>query len=105
MEVTLPSLIFHSEPHFGHRDAWVGGRVSKGSGFYIYALLLFCASPFCVVQWLAGSPFYKAVIPYSLLFQNLDPFFANKLFVVLPNLWFEKLKLCPILLMLDWFHA
>ena len=24
MEVTLPSLIFHSEPHFGHRDAWVG---------------------------------------------------------------------------------
>ena len=24
-EVTLPSLIFHSEPHFGHRDAWVGG--------------------------------------------------------------------------------
>ena len=25
MEVTLPSLIFHSEPHFGHRDVWVGG--------------------------------------------------------------------------------
>ena len=24
MEVTLPYLIFHSEPHFGHRDAWVG---------------------------------------------------------------------------------
>ena len=41
----------------------------------IYALLLFCASPFCEVQWLVGSPFYKAVIPYSLLFQNLDPFF------------------------------
>ena len=105
MEVTLPSLIFHSEPHFGHRDAWVGGRVSKGSEFFIYALLLFFASPFCVVQWLAGSPFYKAVIHYSLLFQNLDPFLQQKLFVVLPNLWFEKLKLCPILLMLDWFHA
>ena len=106
MEVTLPYLIFHSEPHFGHRDAWVGGgRISKGSGFCIYALLLFCASPFCDVQWLAGSPFYKAVILYSLLFQNLDPFFAIKFFVVLPNLWFEKLKLCPIILMLDWFHA
>ena len=74
MEVTLPSLIFHSEPHFGHRDVWVGGRVIKGSGFCIYALLLFGASPFCDVQWLAGSPFYKAVILYSLLFQNLDPF-------------------------------
>ena len=77
MEVTLPSLIFHSEPHFGHRDAWVGGggggggggRISKGSGFCIYALLVFCASPFCNVQWLAGSPFYKAVIFNSLLFK------------------------------------
>ena len=56
MEVTLPSLIFHSEPHFGHRDAWVGGgggggggRISKGSEFCIYVLLLFCASPFCDV--------------------------------------------------------
>ena len=75
MEVTLPSLIFHSEPHFGHRDAWVGGgRIRKGSGLCIYALLVFFASPFCDVQWLAGSPFYKAVILYSLLFQNLDPF-------------------------------
>ena len=105
MEVTLPSLIFHSEPHFGHRDAWVGGRVSKGSEFCIYVMLLLCASPFCDVQWLAGSSFYKVVILYSLLFQNLDPFLQQKLFVVLPNLWFEKLKLCPILLMLDWFHA
>ena len=24
MEVTLPYLIFHFEPHFEHRDAWVG---------------------------------------------------------------------------------
>ena len=53
-----------------------GGRIRKGSGLCIYALLVFCASPFCDVQWLAGSPFYEAVILYSLLFQNLDPFFA-----------------------------
>ena len=84
MEVTLPYLIFHSEPHFGHRDVWVGGG---GGGelvkevdfafmlcFCIYNLLLFCASPFCDVYWLPGSPFYKAVILYSLLVQNLDPF-------------------------------
>ena len=81
MEVTLPYLIFHFEPHFGHRDAWVGeGELVKEVDFAfmlcfcIYALLLFCASPFCDIQWLAGSPFYKAVILYSLLFQNLDPF-------------------------------
>ena len=81
MEVTLPSLIFHSEPHFGHRDAWVGEEeLVKEVDFAFmlcfctYALLVFCASPFCDVQWLAGSPLYKAVILYSLLFQNLDPF-------------------------------
>ena len=82
MEVTLPSLIFHSEPHFGHRDAWVGGRVSKGSGFCIYVMLLLCASPFFDVQWLAGSPFYEAVILYSLLLQNLGPFLQTNF------LWF-----------------
>ena len=87
MEVALPYLIFHSEPHFGHRDAWVGGgggggELVKEVDFCIYALLLFCASPFCDVQWLAGSPFYKAVILYSLLFQNLDPFLQSNF------LWF-----------------
>ena len=30
MEVTLSSLIFHSEPHFGHRDVWVGGGGGGG---------------------------------------------------------------------------
>ena len=86
MEVTFPCLIFHSEPHFGHRDARVGeGELVKEVDFAfilcfcIYALLLFCASPFCDVQWLAGSPFHKAVILYSLLFQNLDPF-SNQTF-------------------------
>ena len=82
-----------------------GGRVSKGSGFCIYVLLSFCSSPFCDVQWLVGFPFYKAVILNSLLFQNLDPLLQLKFLCVLPNLWFEKLKLCPIILMLDWFHA
>ena len=74
MEVTLPYLIFHFELHFGHRDVWVGeGELVKEVILHL-CLLLFCASPFCDVQWLAGSPFYKAVILYSLLFQNLDPF-------------------------------
>ena len=27
-----------------------------------------------------------------------------KILYVLPSPWFEKLKLCQILLMLDWFH-
>ena len=59
-----------------------GGRISKGSGLCIYALLVFYASQFCDVQWLAGSPFHKAVILYSLLFQNLGPFLQSNF------LWF-----------------
>ena len=86
MEVTLPSLIFHSEPHFGHRDAWVGGGGGGGELAkevdFVFMFYYHFSSPFCDVQWLAGSPFYEAVILYSLLFQNLGPFLQ-------PNfLWF-----------------
>ena len=52
----------------------LGGELANEVAFVFIFLFLFCASPFCDVQWLAGSPFYKAVILYSLLFQNLDPF-------------------------------
>ena len=84
-ELTLPSLIFQSEPHFGHRDVWVEGTISKGSGFCIYVLLLFCASLFCDVQWLVGFPFYKGVILNGLLFQNLDPLLQQNFLCVLPS--------------------
>ena len=46
-----------------------------------FCFYFFFASPFCDVQWLAGSSFYKAVILHSLLFQNLDPF-CNQNFCV-----------------------
>ena len=44
-EVTLLSLTFQSEPHFGHRDVWVGGRVSEGSGFCIYVFVTILSKP------------------------------------------------------------
>ena len=45
--------------------------------------------------------FFVKLLYYTAYFvQKLHPFFC-----VLSNLWFEKLKLCPILLLLDWFHA
>ena len=108
MEVTLPFLIFHFEPHFGHRDAWVGeGELVKEVilhlcfAFTFMSCYYYVQAHFVMFSGLLGPLFYKAVILYSLLFQNLDPIFAIKLFVVLPNLWFEKLKFCPILLMLE----
>ena len=59
----------------------LGGELAKEVAFVFIFLFLFCASPFCDVQWLAGSPFYKDVILYSLLFQNFDPF-CNQNFCV-----------------------
>ena len=60
----------------------LGGELAKEVDFVFMFLLLFCASPFCDVQWLAGSPFYKFIILYSLLFQNLGPFLQQNF------LWF-----------------
>ena len=75
----------------------------KEVNFPLIFLLLFSASPFCYVQLLDGFPFCEAVILYSLFCSKNAPKFF--FFCVLPNLWFEKLKLYPILLILDWFHA
>ena len=58
-----------------------GGELAKEVDF-VFMFYYHFSSPFCDVQWLAGSPFYEAVILYSLLFQNLGPFLQ-------PNfLWF-----------------
>ena len=83
----------------------LGGELVKEVNFVFMFCYHFVQAHFVMFSGLLGSLFYKAVILYSLLFSKSGPVFATKLFVVLPNLWFEKLKLCPILLMLDWFHA
>ena len=60
----------------------LGGELAKevAFAFMFYVLVSFYVSPFCDVQWLARSPFYKAVILNNLHFQNLDPF-CNKIFL------------------------
>ena len=63
----------------------LGGELAMEVAFVFMFLLLFCASPFCDVQRLDGSPFYKAIIRNSLLFQNLDPFLQPKFLCVLPS--------------------
>ena len=52
-KVSLPSLTFQSEPHCRQCDIWLGGELAKEVAFTFMLLLLFLASPFCVVQWLA----------------------------------------------------
>ena len=53
---------------------------------------------------LLGSLSIK-LLYYTAYFFKIWTHFATKIFVVLPNLQVGKLKLCLILLMLDWFHA
>ena len=56
----------------------LGGDLAKEVAFVFILLYPFEKAHFCDVQCLAESPFYKAVILYSLLFQNLDPFCNQK---------------------------
>ena len=42
----------------------------KEVAFTFTFLFLFCASPFCDVQWLAGFPLCAVVILYSLIYQK-----------------------------------
>ena len=74
---------------------------------FVFVFLTSLSKPILYVQWLAGFPFCEAVILYSLLFQfkTCTHFCTHFFLCVLPSLQFEKLKHCPILLMLDWFHA
>ena len=74
----------------------------KEVAFAFIFLLLFCGSHFVMFSGLLIFLFVKLLYYTTYFVQKLHPFFF---FCVLPNLWFEKLKLCPILLMLDWFHA
>ena len=58
----------------------LGGELSKEGDFVFILLYYFVQSHFVMFSGLMGSLFYKAVIPYSLLFQNPDPF-CNQNFV------------------------
>ena len=65
----------------------LGGELAKEVTFVFIFLLLFCASPFCDVQWLSGSPFYKVVILYNLFFfvSKFGPILQPKFLCVLPS--------------------
>ena len=58
-----------------------GGELAKEVDFVFMFCYYFVQAHFVMFSvLLAGSPFYKAVILYNLLFQNLDPF-CNQNFV------------------------
>ena len=85
----------------------LGGELAKEVDFVFIILYHFEKASFVMFSGLLG-PLSIKLLYYTTYFFKIWTRFLNQIFfffVVLPNLWFEKLKLCPIVLMLDWFHA
>ena len=79
MEVTLPSLIFHSEPHFGHRDAWVGGELAKEVDFVFMFCFYFVQAHFVMFSGLLG-PLSIKLLYITAYFFKIWTRFCNKNF-------------------------
>ena len=82
----------------------LGGELVKEVDFAFMLCYYFVQAHFVMFSGLLG-PLPIKLLYFTAYFFKFGPVFVTYFFVVLPNLWFEKLKLCPILLMLDWFHA
>ena len=81
MEVTLPYLIFHSEPHFGHRDAWVGGggELAKEVDFVFMFCYYFVEAHFVMFSALLG-PLSIKLLYFTAYFFKIWARFCNQTF-------------------------
>ena len=82
----------------------LGGELSKEVAFVFIRLYHFEQAHFVMFSVLLGPLSIKLLYKTTYFFK-IWTHFAIKFFVVLPNLQVGKFKLCPILFMLDWFHA
>ena len=78
----------------------LGGELAKQVDFIFMFCYYFVQAHFVMFSGLLGPLSIKL-----LYFKILGPFLQQNFLWFCLNLWFEKLMLCPILLMLDWFHA
>ena len=86
MEVTLPYLIFHFEPHFGHRDAWVGeGELVKEVilhlcfAFTFMSCYFYVQAHFVMFSGLLGPLFIK-LLYFTAYFFKIWTRFCNQTF-------------------------
>ena len=80
MEVTLPSLNFHSEPHFGHRDVWVGGgELVKEVDFVFMFCYYFVQAHFVIFSGLLGPRSIK-LLYFTAYFFKIWARFCNQTF-------------------------
>ena len=80
MEITLPSLIFHFEPHFGHRDVWVGGgELVKEVDFVFMFCYHFVQAHFVMFSGLLG-PLSIKLLYFTAYFFKIWARFCNQTF-------------------------
>ena len=79
MEVTLTSLIFHSEPHFGHRDAWVGGGELEKEVDFVFMFCYFVQAHFVMFSGLLG-PLSIKLLYFTAYFFKIWARFCNQTF-------------------------
>ena len=65
----------------------------------------FVQAHFVMFSGLLGPLSIKLLYFTAYFFKIWARFLQTKIFLVLPNLWFEKLKLCPNSIDVRWFHA
>ena len=83
----------------------LGGELAKEVDFVFMFCYHFVQAHFVMFSGLLGPLSIKLLYCTAYFFKIWTRFCNQNFFLVLPNPWFEKLKFCPILLMLDWFHA
>ena len=83
----------------------LGGELSKEVAFVFILLYHFEQAHFVMFSGFLGPLSIKLLYYTAYFFSKVGPILQPKLLCVLPSSWFEKLKICPILLMLDRFHA
>ena len=83
----------------------LGGELSKEVAFIFILLYYFVQAHFVMFSGLLGTLSIKLLYQTAYFFEIWTRFCNQNCFVVLPNLQVGKFKLCPILLMIDWFHA
>ena len=83
----------------------LGGELAKEVDFIFMFCYYFVQAHFVMFSGLLGPLSIKLLYFTAYFFKIWARFLQQNFLWFCLNLWFEKLKLCPILLMLDWFHA
>ena len=83
----------------------LGGELSKEVAFVFILLYHFEQAHFLMFSGLLGTLSIKLLYNTAYFFSKYGPILQPKFLWFCLTCRFGKFKICPIILMLDWFHA